>query len=87
MTGRWIIYPETKFVPETKLRVMLTDAIDNGEVSNDISVNEVYAMPLYEVCNILSDIGSVTFVDVTEDESLLKQTALTEKLLEQMERE
>ena len=65
--GRWIIWPQTAFVNEQKLRGWFSDAIANEEIEFDGDPNTV---ELNLICNMLGDAGLVTFaregVDLTD---------------------
>ncbi len=52
--GRWIIYPETRFVSADTLRMWYSDGLANGEVITG-------ATTLDEMCAALADAGFVTF--------------------------
>lgn len=55
--GRWIIWPQTKFLTEDQIRTMLSDAIANEKTA----IDDPNSFSLDEVCVLLMDIGVATF--------------------------
>ena len=54
--GRWIIYPESRFVTEEELRRKFFDAVANGEIDEDET-----DYTLDSICKLLENTGKVTF--------------------------
>lgn len=65
--GRWIIYPETRFISYDQLVSWLKDDIANGDVllntGLDINQTDVDKMHINDIVKLLEDGGSVTFAD------------------------
>jgi hypothetical protein len=57
--GRWIIWPERRFVPAKNLISWAQDAVANGEVSDMFKDLEVKS--LNDAVEVLNDSGNVTF--------------------------
>ena len=66
--GRWIVYPETRFVSESTIRSWINDDIANG-VTPPVDAEQ---LSLDDVCKILEDIGSVSFAPAQAKRSQLR---------------
>ena len=80
--GRWAIYPEHRFFTESQLRMMLSDAIANGEI--DSIGNRPGVSPeessIQEICEILEDGGRITFASPDVQDSAMQERAYFEFL-------
>ena len=86
--GRWVTYPQTRFLSYDEIYSYAADAAADGEFDpNEFECQSVQEMAFEDVVSVLEDIGWFTFASQSSKVSQLREQAHNEALELQAERE